>query len=449
MNLQNILQNIVAAGGRPLLVGGWVRDKLLNLPSKDVDIEVYGMTADQLIPVLQKYGRVDAVGKSFGVLKLRVDGEEYDFALPRRENKQGQGHRGFMVEVDPNMTVEEACARRDFTINAICYDPLTDQYIDPMDGRADLDDGILDPCSEHFKEDPLRVLRGMQFAGRFDMIPSQTCVRMCREVRDEYATLPVERIWGEWQKWAEKSQSPSQGLWFLYRVGWLDLYPDLQKLVGCEQSPDWHPEGDVFDHTLYVCNEMANICDREGICGEDRAVLMMAALCHDLGKPDTMEVTDRIRTPKHAEVGVPISEKFLQSIGCFPRIIERVLPLVKEHLAHMNTHSARSVRRLSLRLYPATMRELTLLVEADCSGRPPIPKGLPPAMADLLQLAEKVAVVEDKPQPILLGRHLIHLGIQPGKQMGLILKDAFEAQLDGHFATVEEGIEWFKARESV
>jgi tRNA nucleotidyltransferase (CCA-adding enzyme) len=195
---------------------------------------------------------------------------------------------------------------------------------------------------------------------------------------------------------------------------------------------------------------MSNICNREGIHGEDRVVLMMAALCHDLGKPDTMEVTDRIRTPKHAEVGVPIAERFLKSIGCFPRIIERVLPLIKEHLAHMNAQTARSVRRLSLRLYPATMRELALLVEADCSGRPPIPKGLPPDMQKLLDLATTVAVVEDKPQPILLGRHLIPLGVQPGKQMGLILKAAFEAQLDGAFATVEEGVEWYqKSRETV
>jgi tRNA nucleotidyltransferase (CCA-adding enzyme) len=309
--MKKILEAIAAAGGRPLQIGGSVRDQVLGHVAKDFDIEVYNLSADALIAVLQQFGKVDTVGKSFGVIKLRNNGNDYDFSLPRRENKSGVGHKGFIVNCDPSMTVAEACARRDFTINAICFDPLKGEYIDPLNGEADLGLRRLHPCSDHFKEDPLRVLRGMQFAGRFRLLPSPMCIVMCEEVKEEYKTLAAERIWGEWEKWAEKSIIPSYGLKFLYITGWIDHYPELVALLDCEQEEAWHPEGTVFQHSCHVVDEMANICEREKIVGEDRVVLMFAALCHDLGKPATTEVMDgRIKSHGHCEVGVPVAEKF-------------------------------------------------------------------------------------------------------------------------------------------
>jgi tRNA nucleotidyltransferase (CCA-adding enzyme) len=173
-------------------------------------------------------------------------------------------------------------------------------------------------------------------------------------------------------------------------------------------------------------------------------MLMVAALSHDLGKPDTtLQVDGRWRTPGHGELGRGIAERFLKAIACPDRIIERVLPLVEEHLVHVRTdHTARSVRRLALRLHPATLRELALLVEADHSGRPPLPGGLPEAMRTMMELGQQAAVAEMKPKPLLLGRHLMPLGIAPGPAMGAILKVAFEAQLDGQYATVDDGVAW-------
>ena len=239
VHLMKILRAISNNQGNGLLVGGCVRDDLMGLEPKDHDVEVYNLSVNNLIGILSEFGKVDAVGKSFGVLKLGP----YDFSLPRRDNKQGEGHTGFIVEVDPDMTVEEACARRDFTINSIAYDPISGEYIDPFNGRGDIKKQILAPTSIAFKEDPLRVLRGMQFAGRFGMHPSDNCIEMCQQVHHEYYTLSIERVWGEWSKWAEKSISPSDGLQFLNKVGWLDLYPALNDLIGCWQDSRWHPEG--------------------------------------------------------------------------------------------------------------------------------------------------------------------------------------------------------------
>jgi tRNA nucleotidyltransferase (CCA-adding enzyme) len=442
--MKNILQAIALQGGHGLQIGGSVRDHFLNIPCKDIDIEVYGLNADQLVAILSQFGKVDAVGKSFGVIKLRYNETEYDFSLPRRENKEGQGHKGFIVEVDPNMTLVEACSRRDFTINAICYDPIKDEYLDPLNGLSDLGLNRLHPCSDHFKEDPLRVLRGMQFAARFNLLPSPACLMMCGDISHEYHTLPVERLWGEWAKWAEKSVVPSRGLDFLLSTGWIKHYSELNGLIGCEQQEAWHPEGSVWDHSKHVVNAMVEICNRENIIGEDRIVLMLAALTHDFGKPKTTEVIDgKIKSHGHAEEGVPIAEKFMQNIGCIPRIIERVLPLVQEHLVHtQKEHSFRTVRRLALRLSPASLRELSFVVEADYSGRPPLPGGLPKEMASLLDMAKDVEVFNNKPEPILMGRHLLPLGYVPGPELGRVLKAAFQAQLDGAFADVEGGLAW-------
>ena len=441
-----IVERIVQMGGRALLVGGAVRDELLGLPVEDRDVEVYGMAPQQLMDLLSEFGDVGCVGRSFGVIKLRVDGEEVDFSLPRRESKAGAGHKGFIVESDPSMTPYEAARRRDFTINAMAMDLATGELLDFFGGKRDLKRGVLRATSEQFREDPLRVLRGMQFAGRFGMTVEEETARMSRSLREEYAHLAVERIWDEWWKWAAKSAEPSCGLCFLMDVGWLSLYPALFDLVGLRQDPEWHPEGTAWRHTLLSVDAAAEIAQRDGLSEEDRAVLVFSMLLHDVGKAvTTVEAPDgRIRSEEHSQEGVRIAQGFLDSIGAWPRIVETVLPLVREHMFPLfaSNVSMAGVRRLSNRLHPATIAQLLRVVEADCKGSLS-EEDVPEGARRLGALSEQLDLQSKSPVPILMGRHLIeHLGMKPGPHFGPILKAAFQAQLDGEFATVEEAVAW-------
>lgn len=449
MLMLNILQAIVNAGGRPLFVGGCVRDYVMGNEPKDWDIEVYGIGADKLISTLRQFGKVDVVGVSFGVIKLTTPDADYDFSLPRRENKSGKGHKGFIVEPDPNMTVREAASRRDFTINSMAMDPFTKEIFDEFDGQEDITLGQLNATSEAFKEDALRVLRGMQFAGRFELFAANNVLcEMCFEMREDYYDLANERVWGEWEKWALKSVRPSCGLDFLYDVGWLDLYPELFNLVACKQDPIWHPEGDVFTHTGHVVDAAMTIARRENLEGDDKLVCIFAALCHDMGKPSTTQIREvrgiqRWTSWGHEEAGVPFARSFLESIACPERIIERVLPLVQYHLAHVVPDlSRRYVRRLSLKLGKATLVELDRLIEADMSGRPPLPAGKHPASLKMLEIAnsEPAPIAKSGVEPIIMGRHLIQLGMKPCKEMGLVLKELFEKQVEGEFEDLENGL---------
>src|ERR1019366_8171117 len=206
--------------GRPRLVGGGVRDWLLGLPSKDFDIEVAGVDFEGLRRALSPFGAADIVGRSFGVLKVRGAGGEYDFSLPRRESKTGAGHRGFAVRPDPTLGDADAAARRDFTVNSIAQDPFTGALADPFGGQADLRARILRHTGPAFREDPLRVLRAFQLAARFDFSLAPETAALCREMVPSFAELPVERVWGEWDKWAVKSMRPSRGLGVLEETGW-------------------------------------------------------------------------------------------------------------------------------------------------------------------------------------------------------------------------------------
>lgn len=446
-----IVEKIVQMGGQALLVGGAVRDKLLGRPVEDRDVEVYGMAPQQLIELLSEFGDVDCVGRSFGVIKLSVDGEEIDFSLPRRESKAGAGHKGFIIEPDPSMTPYEAARRRDFTINSMAIDLATGAWLDFFGGKRDFKRGILRATSEKFREDPLRVLRGMQFAGRFGMTVEEETARMARSLREEYAHLAVERIWEEWWKWAVKSVKPSCGLCFLMDVGWLSLYPALFNLVGLRQDPEWHPEGTAWRHTLLSVDAAAEIAQRDELSEEDRAVLIFSVLLHDVGKAvTTAEAPDgRIRSEEHGQEGVRIAQEFLESIGAWTRIVETVLPLVREHMFPLfaSNVSRTGVRRLSNRLHPATIAQLLRVVEADCKGGLS-KEGVPEGARRLGELSEQLDLQSRSPVPILMGRHLMaHLDMKPGPHLGPILKAAFQAQLDGEFSTLEEAVEW--AREYV
>jgi tRNA nucleotidyltransferase (CCA-adding enzyme) len=370
------------------------------------------------------------------------DGHELDISLPRRESKIGAGHRGFLAEPDPTMTPREAAARRDFTWNALALSP-EGELLDFFGGAADLNAGIIRHTTAAFAEDPLRVLRAMQFAARFGMRLAPETAALCRALLPEAPTLAPERIWGEWQKWALKGRKPSAGLRVLAETGWLSLYPELEALVGCPQDPAWHPEGSVWTHMLHVVDAAADIADRDGLAGDERAILLFAALCHDLGKPATTTSSEsgRIRSPGHAQAGLEPSKTLLRRIGCPRAIIERVVPLVREHMVHIGMQvTDRAVRRLALRLAPATIAQWGRLVEADHSGRPPLAPENP--AEPIVALAERLGAHTGRPAPILQGRHLIAAGMAPGPQLGAILDRAYHAQIDGAFASVEDGLAW-------
>ena len=441
--LQPLLKAIQKAGGWPLVVGGAVRDQLLGLQSKDIDIEVYRLAPDHLVAALAPFGAVNAVGRSFGVLKLRLpDGFELDVALPRRENRSGP--RGALGEPDPAMTPQEAAARRDFTWNALAITP-DGELLDFYGGVDDLRNGIIRHVSAAFGEDPLRVLRAMQFAARFDMRLAPETAEVCRALLPQAPHLARERVWGEWWKWAVQGAVPSAGLHVLQQTGWIAQYPALVATIGSEQDPHYHPEGDVWTHTCHVCDAAARLAERDGLHGEDRAVLLFAALCHDLGKPETQQrsANGRIRNPGHAAAGVPHTEALLRHIGAWQRIIDRVVPLVREHSAHFSMKpTPRMVRRLAARLAPATIVEWGRLIEADFGGRPPLPPRAP--AADIVALAQEHNIAVQPMAPILRGRDLLAAGIAAGPQLGALLHAAYEAQLDGAFTTVEEGLEWMR-----
>jgi len=436
---------------RAYLVGGCVRDALAGLPhGKDFDVEVFGLDYEPLIGALARWGKPDLVGRSFGVVKLSTSsGFSYDFTLARKDSKVAAGHKGFDVEFVPAISLQDAAARRDFTINSIMYDPRTGQVLDFFGGLADLKARILRHTSPAFTEDPLRVLRGMQFAGRFELSASPETVALSRSMKGSYPELAGERVREEWLKWAQRSRLPSAGLRFLAETEWIDHFPEIKALMDTPQEPEWHPEGDVFTHTCHACDALVKLTPWLDADAESKAVYMLAVLAHDFGKPSTThravkDGRERIVSPGHEEAGVELTRAFLARIRA-PLVFEqRIIPLVRNHLIHLQTVSDRAIRRLAKRLEPESIEGLCLVMTADSMGRPPRPPVVPESVKMLLALAHELEVRQKPPTPILLGRHLLPLGITPGKQLGAILDKAYDAQLEGVFADLDGALEWVK-----
>jgi tRNA nucleotidyltransferase (CCA-adding enzyme) len=427
------------AGGRAWVVGGAVRDALLGLPVTDLDVEVHGIAAGDLEDLLSGHFDLDAVGRAFGVLKLR--GVPIDVSLPRTESKSGLGHRGFLVRSDPHLGLEAAASRRDFTINAIAFDPLAGELADALGGRADLAARRLRHCSEAFGEDPLRVLRGMQLVARFDLEPDPATVALCGRIEPE--GLARERIWGEWRKLLLLGRTPSRGLQFLKETGWLQYFPLLQALDGLPQDPVHHPEGDVYTHTGLCLDVFA--AQRVGEEVED-VVVGLAVLCHDLGKPlvQRQEPSGRIRTPGHAERGEEPVRQFLLDLTGQPALVAQVLPLVRHHGQPVQLWQQQAgdgaVRRLALAV--GRIDRLLRVVRADRGGRAAAAESEPPAVAWLAERAARLAVTSGQPQPLILGRHLRSRGLRPGPRYSRVLAACFAAQLDGEFTDLESGLDF-------
>ena len=456
--LDQIVRELHLAGYRAVVVGGAVRDALLGGAPKDFDIEVYGIAYDHLAAMLARHGRVDLVGKSFGVVKFvtreNQGGHEYDFSVPRRDSKFGLGHRDFQATFDPGISPREAASRRDFTINAMAYDPVADELLDFFGGAEDLKNRILRATSDAFAEDPLRVLRGMQFACRFDLTLDPRTAAMCRTIVDHLPTIARERVADEFMKWAVKSSRPGRIAEYLAASGWDVHFPEIARLAGVPQDPGWHPEGDVGTHTMLVVDAAARIATRDNVTGDDRAVLVFAALSHDFAKATTTLLREREGKMRwtswgHEADGGPMARGFLERIAIKSAIVDRVVPMVENHLASSSIGreaTPRAVRRLAMRLAPATITDLLRLIEADHSGRPPLPVGLPEGAIRIRDLAEEQAVDHGPQAPLILGRHVMpYFGDQPGKHIGEVTTAAYEAQADGAFSNQQEALEWLDA----
>jgi tRNA nucleotidyltransferase (CCA-adding enzyme) len=453
--LQKLAEQIHKKGGTLFSVGGSVRDELLGRENKDLDVECFGLLPNELGIELTMFAathslKLSLVGKSFQVWKLRdnATGEEIDISLPRRDRKTGEGHKGFEVTADPFMSTKKAQERRDFTINAMMRNLNTGELIDHFGGQKDLENKVIRMVDENaFREDPLRVLRAAQFSGRFGFWIEDMTFNEMEKV--DLSELPAERIFGELEKLLLKAEQPSLGL----KDG-VFPFPELEALRGVQQDPTWHPEGDCHIHSMMVVDEAAKLV--KNLPHEEALTVMLAALAHDFGKATTTEMIDgKWKAHGHDKAGVPLTEAFLDRLNVHTvnnfDVREQVLALVENHLAPVQLFRAnekgginlgRALRRLSQKV---RLDLLGLVSLADMLGRGVIPaeKNKSRETFEWFMNGAKDTKVEKKgPEPLLKGRHLIEKGFKPGKEMGELLKQAFELQLDGKIVSLEQALHW-------
>jgi tRNA nucleotidyltransferase (CCA-adding enzyme) len=429
------------AGGRAVLVGGAVRDGLLGRQVKDLDVEVFALELETLKEVLAGFGEVLTVGQAFGVVVVR--GLEIDFSLPRKDSKVAPGHRGFTIEFDPGLSFDRASRRRDLTINSMGIDLATGELLDPHKGRVDLDAGLLratDPGT--FGEDPLRALRVAQMAARFCMDVDPELVALCETF--DFSELPGERLNEEFRKLLLKGREPSRGLAFLRASGLLQYFPELEALIDVPQDPVWHPEGDVWIHTLMAIDCAASL--RTGESSEDEA-MMFATLCHDLGKPaTTAEIDGRIRSRGHDRSGASPTRVFLERLRASAKLTERVVALVEQHLAPAllieQGATPKAYRKLARKLSGSgvSMKLLERVARADHFGRTTddaLQRRFPAGDA-FLKMADSLSVETRGPRDVVLGRHLIARGYNPAPEFAELLDRCREVQDETGLSDPEE-----------
>lgn len=448
-SLIQLIEHLAHHGIKAIIVGGYVRDFLSGYSTEDLDIELYGITSlDKLEALLSPFGKVGIYGKSFGILKLVFDGYSIDFSPPRTESKYGTGHKGFEMAWHREMDYASAARRRDFTINSIGYDPLTQTLIDPYGGIKDLKHKILrcvDP--QTFIDDPLRVLRAVQFAARFELTCDDTLLSLCQSMIADGSLeeLPKERIFEELKKLFIKSAHPSIGMKLLKEMGGLSFFTPLECFEHTPQDPLSHPEGSVWTHTLMALDFMATL--RSGEWRKDM-VLMLSVLLHDIGKPvTTITINNVLNAPKHAEIGVNIARTWLNKITEDKALIASILPLIYYHgwprKFYRRKASNSDILHLSTKV---CIEDLILLSKADFFGRS-FNEANPQTFDAgdwLYRCADTLNVLKKPPLPLLYGRDLIALGLTPSHRFKSILNNAYKAQLDQVFETRTQALEWLK-----
>ncbi len=461
--IQTISTELQKQNATAILVGGSVRDHFLELPIKDYDIEVYGLeTMDELEAILSRFGSVNLVGKSFGVLKFIYEGEEYDFSFPRVETKTGEGHRGFDVNVDGSMSFEKAARRRDFTVNALGYDIERKCFLDPFHALKDIEQKKLRHIDdETFVEDPLRVYRAVQFCARFQYQLADETFILCRHMVEAgmIEELPKERVYKEFTKLLLKAPKPSIGFELMRELCILRYFPELEALIDLPQSPKWHPEGDVWVHTMMCVDAMAKLINDALVLSVNHSVFsereklkyLFAILCHDLGKMGTTTIDEEgiIRAIGHEQAGLEATKSFMYRISDEHDFIKSLLPLVEHHLKPSQFYAAqakdKAIRRLATKV---NIEELVLVAKADFLGRA-TDEAITLDYKAGAWLLEKASQLKVKTKPLdrlIEGRDLIELGLEPSPKFKTILDEVYDLQLEGTIKSHDEALAYVRDR---
>lgn len=423
---KKIAKEVHKEGGKTYFVGGYVRDKILGLENKDIDIEVHHITPEQLKTILNRFGIIQEIGASFGILNLK--GFDIDIAQPRMEKANGRGHKDFEVFVDPFIGEEKAAIRRDFTINALMEDVLTGEILDFFGGKEDLKNGVIRHINDDtFVEDPLRVLRAAQFASRFGFIVADETIQLSKTM--DLSTLTRERIFGETEKALLKGKKPSVFFEVLKQMEQLNIwFPEVKALIGVEQSPIHHPEGDVWNHTMLVVDKAAELKE----ISKNPLELMFAALCHDFGKTvaTTIEKDGRIRSIGHELDGLTIVDRFISRLTTEVRLKKIVLNHTR---LHMRPHMLFKSRiKATNKLFDESLcpEDLLLVAKADRMGRTEIDMEV--EINKETYLKERLSIFNDMmSQPQVTGQDLIKAGITPGPIFKEMLDKAHNLSLGG------------------
>ena len=402
--IPTFLQPLIAAlqknGASPVLVGGFVRDSLLNISQKDIDIEVYNIASfDDMAAVLKPFGSLNLVGKSFGILKLSFDGHEIDFSLPRVEKKIAIGHKGFNVLLDAKLSFKEAAKRRDFTINAMGYDINSATLLDPYNGKRDIQNKRLTYVNKTtFIEDPLRVLRAVQFCARFELTCSDELISLCRSICENGAIkeLPKERIFEEFSKLLLKSQKPSIGL-SLFETFHLSKY-----------FPEISNNNNLFVHI----DAMVNLKTQEH--KRDMVLMLTLIVLH-------FNSTEEVKLFLH---------KFLNEI----EIIDKVCNLYMYRYA-LSDMTEKSLTNYEILLLSTKTIIEDLLILGKAQGKD---------FNKIQEKAKQLDVLTCKPKPLLYGRDLIAIGLNPSSLFSEILQAAYDAQLQELFTNTKDAKTWLK-----
>lgn len=410
--LDKIFEKLEKNGATSVIIGGYIRDYFLNLESKqvstskDIDIEVYNIDSfEKLESILKEFGDVNSVGKSFGVCKLNIEDLTLDFTLPRVDNKVFSGHRGFEIMVKPDLDFTTAASRRDFTINAIGYNTNDKKIVDPFNGRDDLKNKILRAVNLNtFSQDPLRVLRAVQFCARFNLSVDKELFTLCKKMIDENILneLPKERIFEEIKKLLLKADRPSSGIILLKELGGLKYFCELYSL-----------SDEQWENLLLAVDELAK---HKTYNKKTDTVLMLAILCYTLETGNTAS--------------------FIQKLTNEKALLERVISLISAKISP--SYSDSELFRLATKV---SIKEFVILNRAIYKN---VNNKLFELCNEIEKRASKLNILNAKATPILMGKDILKLGITPSKDFSKILESAYEAQMDGKITSHEEALSWLK-----
>ena len=445
-------------------VGGFVRDLIMGMPSDEVDILITGFPLDEIIRRISPHGRVDLVGRSFGIIKFTVRKKTYDLALPRTDtagDRPTRRHGDFLITADPALPVEKDLERRDFRCNSMALRLADNALVDPFGGREDIRARRIRLTNRQaFPEDPLRVLRVARFSSVLGFSVDPAIYDAAKEI--DLHGLSVERVDEEMFKILLLSERPSVGLEELFKLGALkQLFPELYRLTLSIQDSLFHPEKDdfghhsVWHHTRLTVDQARAIAGLAGLGQEKKLCLLLAALYHDVGKPATAHWEYKrgrmaITNNGHDLASERVVKKVLARFRVFSwngYNLRKMVPLlIRSHhrLSELWLNRECVTKKAFNRLAAETQGEIELLVYLDAADRAgrkePLVKTLDRQAKWLLRRFEELNVSRETIKPLILGRDLIQLGVQPGPAMGKILKRLYGLQLDNAFETRAQGI---------